>query len=175
MVKTAIDLSTPISTTQIMQQNDTKPDCDSFINQHLLENEQCALNHENKRFSILAIARSSFNLNLLEAAYFKTLLRLSNSLDFRKNLFTLSNSLDNWGVPIWPLAALSLTFRYCKIFLCRALQYQSYIIGLPRLPTVQINHEKRLLTLALPLWCDTAIVNTLAAARFSSHTLSVSS
>ena len=45
------------------------PDCDSTISLHFLENEQCALNYENKRFSIFAIARSLFHLNLLEAVY----------------------------------------------------------------------------------------------------------
>ena len=54
------------------KQNDTKPDCDSAIGQHLLDNDQCALNYNNKWFSILAAARSSFHLNLLEAAYIKT-------------------------------------------------------------------------------------------------------
>ena len=53
------------------KRNDTKPDCNSAIGQHILENDQCALNYDNKRFSILA-ARSSFHLNLLEAAYIKT-------------------------------------------------------------------------------------------------------
>ena len=41
----------------------------------------------------------------------------------RKNLFTFSNSFGDRGVPIWPLAALSLAFRYREIFLWRALQY----------------------------------------------------
>ena len=54
------------------KQNDTKPECDSAIGQHLLENDQCALNYYNKRFSILSMARISFHLNLLEAAYIKT-------------------------------------------------------------------------------------------------------
>ena len=54
------------------QRNNTKPDCDSAIGQHLLENDQCALNYDNQRLSILATARSSFHLNLLEAAYIKT-------------------------------------------------------------------------------------------------------
>ena len=49
------------------EQNDTTPDCDFAIDQHLLENDQCALNYHNKRFSILATARSSFHLDLLEA------------------------------------------------------------------------------------------------------------
>ena len=45
---------------RLCKQNDTKPNCDSAIGEHLLENEQCALNYDNKRFSILATARSSF-------------------------------------------------------------------------------------------------------------------
>ena len=54
------------------KRNDTKPDCDSAIGQHLLENDQCTLNYDNKQFSILTTARSSFHLNLLEAVYIKT-------------------------------------------------------------------------------------------------------
>ena len=50
------------------KRNDIKPGSDSAIGQHLLDNDQCALNYDNKRFSILAAARSSFHLNLLEAA-----------------------------------------------------------------------------------------------------------
>ena len=72
MIKTAIDPSTPNSTTQIMQTNDIKPDCDSAIGQHLLDNDHCTLNYDNKRLSILATARSSFHLNLFEAAYIMT-------------------------------------------------------------------------------------------------------
>ena len=72
MVKTTIVSYTPISTTQIVQTKRHKPDCDFAIGQHLLENKQCALNSDNKWFSILATARSSFHLNLLEAAYIKT-------------------------------------------------------------------------------------------------------
>ena len=49
-----------------------KPDCDSAISQHLFDNDQCALNCDNERFSILAAARSSFHLILLKAAYSKT-------------------------------------------------------------------------------------------------------
>ena len=52
--------------------NDTKLVCGSAIGQHLLENDQCALNYDNKRFPILATAPSSFHLNLLEATYIKT-------------------------------------------------------------------------------------------------------
>ena len=48
------------------KRTDTKPDCNSAIGQHLLDNDRCALNYDDKRFSILAAARSSFHLNLLE-------------------------------------------------------------------------------------------------------------
>ena len=54
------------------KRTDTKPDCDSAIGQHLLDNDRCVLNYDDKRFSILAAARSSFHLNLLEATYIKT-------------------------------------------------------------------------------------------------------
>ena len=54
------------------KRNDTKPDCDSAIDEHLLDNDQCALNYDSKRFSILGAARSSFHFNLLEVAYIKT-------------------------------------------------------------------------------------------------------
>ena len=53
------------------KRTDTKPDCDSAIGQHLLDNDRCALNYDDKRFSILAAARSSLHLNLLEATYIK--------------------------------------------------------------------------------------------------------
>ena len=54
------------------KRNDTKPYCDSAIGQHIPENEQCALNYDNKWFSILATASSFFHLNLSEAVYIKT-------------------------------------------------------------------------------------------------------
>ena len=54
------------------KRNNTKPDCDSAIGQHFFKNDQCALNYDNKRFSILATTRSFFHPNLLEAAYIKT-------------------------------------------------------------------------------------------------------
>ena len=57
---------------RLCKQNHTKPDCDSVFGQHLLDNDQCALKYDNKRFSILAAARSSYHPNLLEAAYIKT-------------------------------------------------------------------------------------------------------
>ena len=48
------------------------PDFDSAIGQHLLDNEQCAANYNDKRFKILAVARNSFHLCLLEATFIKT-------------------------------------------------------------------------------------------------------
>ena len=45
------------------------------------------------------------------------------------DFISLSIFFDNRGVPIWPLAALSLAFRYCEIFL-GALYNTSAIIGL---------------------------------------------
>ena len=55
---------------RLCKRNDTKPDCDCAIGQHLLENEQCAFNYDNKRFSIL-FRILSFHLNLLEAVDIK--------------------------------------------------------------------------------------------------------
>ena len=51
---------------RLCKRNDTKPDCNSAIGKYLLENEQCAFNYDNKRFSILATARSFFQLDLLD-------------------------------------------------------------------------------------------------------------
>ena len=99
------------------KRNNTKPDSDSVIGQHLLENDQCTLKYDDKRFSILATPCSSFHLNLLEAACIKTQPRLYAD---RKSLFTLSNFFDNRG--IWSPAALSPTFVIAKSF-HGALQY----------------------------------------------------
>ena len=57
-----------------------------------------------------------------EEAVFPAVLCLAQGVVYTQ-LFTLSNSFDNRGVLIWPPAALSLAFRYCQIFLWRALQY----------------------------------------------------
>ena len=48
------------------KQSDTTTDCGPTIGQHLLGNDQRALNYDNKQFSILAAARRFFHLNLLE-------------------------------------------------------------------------------------------------------------
>ena len=47
--------------------------CDSAIGQHLLENEECAKHYNDAQFSILAAARSSFHLSVLEATYINSL------------------------------------------------------------------------------------------------------
>ena len=47
-------------------------DCDSAIRQYLLDNKQCAANNNEKRFKILAEARNSFHLCLLEATFIKS-------------------------------------------------------------------------------------------------------
>ena len=101
------------------KRTDTKPDCDSAIGQHLLDND-------NKRFSILAAARSSFHLNLLRLLISRPGARCYAD---RKSLFTLSNSFDNRVVHIWLPAALSLTFAIAKSFF-GALYNTSAIIGL---------------------------------------------
>ena len=96
---------------RLCKRNDTKPDCDSAIGQHLLENGQCALNCNNKRFSIFATACSSFHHNFLEAGYIKTQRPVFCR---QKEFVALSNPFDNHG--IWPPAALSLTFAIAKSF-----------------------------------------------------------
>ena len=62
----------------------------------------------------------------------------------RKSLFELLNSFDNRGTS--PPAALSLTFAIAKSFF-GALYNTSAIIGSSRLPNVQVDHIKHLLTL----------------------------
>ena len=47
-------------------------DCVSAIGQHLLDNKQRIANYKDKRFKILAVARNSFHLCLLEATFIKT-------------------------------------------------------------------------------------------------------
>ena len=66
MVKATIAPSTRFLPHRWCKRNDTTPDCDSATGHHLLENKQCVLNYDNKRFSILVPARIFFHLNLLE-------------------------------------------------------------------------------------------------------------
>ena len=47
--------------------------CDSAIENHLLENEECAKHFNHVQFSILAAARSLFHLSGLEATYINSL------------------------------------------------------------------------------------------------------
>ena len=129
------------------KRSDTKPDSDYAIGQHLLEIDQCALSHDNKWFSILATALSSFHLNLLELLISGPGARCYTD---RKSLFTLLNSFDNCG--IWPSAVLSLTFAIAKSFF-GALYNTILAVSLARLdlPNVQINHIKYLFTPDLPI------------------------
>ena len=99
------------------KRNNTKPDCDSAIGQHLLENDQCTLNYDNKGFPILATARSSFHLNLLEAAYIKT----RRPVLCKQKEFVYVFELFRQSRHVVFCCAFS-NFRYCKIFLWRALQ-----------------------------------------------------
>ena len=103
------------------KRKDIKPNCDSAIGQHLLENDQCALNYDNKRFSILATAPSSFHLNLLEAAYIKT----QRMVLCRQKGFVYALKLFRKSRHLAFCCALS-DFRYCEIFLWRASQYYRY-------------------------------------------------
>ena len=146
MVKTTIDPSTPISTTQIVQ---TKRRQAWLWLCHLLENDQFALNHDNKRFSILATARSSFHLNLLEATYIKT---QRSMLSRQKSLFTLWNSFHKSR-----RFYLSSWCAFSGILLLGNLSLARYMIGLSWLPNVQINDVKhKLITRIFPFWRDTA-------------------
>ena len=47
--------------------------CASAIGQHFLENEKCAKHYKDAQLSILATARSSFNLSVLETTYINSL------------------------------------------------------------------------------------------------------
>ena len=112
---------------RLRKQNNTKLDSNSAIGQHLLENEQCVLNYDNKGFL------SSPHHAALSTSTSKRLLisRLSaRCYADRKSLFTLANSFDNRGVLIWPLPALPLAFHYCEISFFGAHCYTSAIIGL---------------------------------------------
>ena len=59
---------------------------ESAIGQHLLDNAQCTLHYNNKKFSILVRGRSSYHLSGLEATFIKSLNPL---LCKQKNLSTL--------------------------------------------------------------------------------------
>ena len=85
--------------------NETTPNrIVTVIDQHLLQNDQCALNYDNKRFSTLISRR--LLLSRPGARFYAG----------RKSLFTLSNSFDNNNGYIWPPAALFLTFVIAKSF-----------------------------------------------------------
>ena len=101
------------------KRKDTKPRCDSAIGQHLLNNDQSALNYDNKRFSILVTARNSFHLNLLEAVYIKT---QRPALCRQKEFVYTLKLLIIAAFHLASCCAFS-NFRYYEIFLWSALQY----------------------------------------------------
>ena len=63
------------------------PECDSAIGQHLLENDQCAVNYKDDQFSILDTTRSPFYLSLVEASYIKV--RRPNLCKQKEFVYTL--------------------------------------------------------------------------------------
>ena len=132
------------------KRKNTKRDCDSAIGQHLLENDQCASNYDDKRFSILATARSSFYFNLLEAAYIKT----QRPALCRQKKFVYALKLFRQSRRLASCCSFS-NFHSCEIFLSRALQYWRYH-WLVFIAYVQINHIKHFLTLGLSLGRDVA-------------------
>ena len=95
--------------------------------------------HGDKRFSILAAARSTFHLNLLEAAYIKT----RRSVLRRQKEFVYTHKL---------LIIMAFLFG----LLLRFLQhFASAIICFSWFPNVQINHIKQLHTLE----CRSVVLN----------------
>ena len=103
------------------KRTDHKPSCDSAIGQHLLDNDQCALN----------MITSGFQSSPQHAALFILISQrlLISSTDARlyadrKSLFTLSNSSIIMALLQYLASCCSFSnFRHCEIFLWRALQY----------------------------------------------------
>ena len=101
---------------------------DSAIGQHLLENEKCAKHYNDAHFSILATARSSFHLSVLEATYINFLQPILPSKRIR--LFTPNFTLisgahfrlkqNNIFPPIksseWPILTNQNTTKIFYIF-----------------------------------------------------------
>ena len=105
------------------KRNDTKPDYDSAIGQHLLENDQCALNYNNKPFSTLGTARSTFHLNLLDAAYIETqypVLCRQKEFVYALKLFRQSRRLASF--------CTFSNFRYCETFFIAIALYNTRAI-----------------------------------------------
>ena len=61
----------------------THQQCVSVIGLHLIQNPECATQYSNDQFPILAKARSTFHLSVLEAAYIK----ISKPILCRQSLF----------------------------------------------------------------------------------------
>ena len=104
---------------RLCKRNDTKPDCDCAIGQHLLENEQCAFNYDNKRFSIL-FRILSFRLNRLEPVDIKTQCLMLRKLKEFVYTFKLFRQLPRSN---WASCCVSSSISLMqKVFLWRALR-----------------------------------------------------
>ena len=69
----------------------SKIDCESAIEQHLITNPECAKTYTDDNFRIIAQARSSFYLGVLESVYIKT----QNPVLCRQKEFVFSLKLFN--------------------------------------------------------------------------------
>ena len=98
--------------------------CNSAIGQLFLENEECTKHYNNPQFSILASARSSFHLSVLEATYINSLqptlcrqkefvysLQISNNFFCAHFRLKRNNTFPLIKLPIWPIIVRRETFH----------------------------------------------------------------
>ena len=57
---------------RICKNNESRINCESAIGQHLIANPECAKTHTDDNFRIIAEARASFYISVLEYLYIKT-------------------------------------------------------------------------------------------------------
>ena len=57
---------------RMCKSSNPKIKCDSVIGQHLIKNPECAKTYTDDNFRIIAQARSSFHLSVLESVYIRT-------------------------------------------------------------------------------------------------------
>ena len=57
---------------RMCKKNNSKINCESVIEQHLIVNPECAKTHTDDNFRIIGQARSSFHLSVLESVYINT-------------------------------------------------------------------------------------------------------
>ena len=104
--------------------------CDSAMGQHLLENEECAKHYNDAQFSILATARASFHLSVLEATYINFLrpilccqkefvysLQISHQFFFLLQFWLKRNNIFRpIKLPKWPILINHSTKRNFLLF-----------------------------------------------------------